>query len=341
MKRINFLSIIVVASLIVLSACNKPQETKNADKDAPQVYNVKISTVKMRDVEQVSNFTATVEPEVKNNIAPGAPGRIRKIFVEVGSKISKGQKLAQMDVANLSNSEVQIENQRRVYQRIKGLFEVGGASQQELDNARMQLEMGEISFKNLSENTFLISPINGVVTARNYDEGDMFSGQMALLTVMQINPLKLKVNISETYYSKVKVGMPVDVTIDVFEDETFSGRVSLVYPTIDERTRTFTVEIKLANNNSKVRPGMFARTTINFGSEKNIVVPDRAIIKQSGSALQYVYVHNNGTVSYKPVELGQRLGNEYEILSGLQDGDQVVIAGQTRLVDGAKVKVVE
>lgn len=341
MKRINYLSVLVVALLLGLSACNKPKEAAVATEAAEQIHNVKVNTVKLRDVEQVSVFTATVEPEVKNNIAPGAPGRIRKIFVEVGARVSKGQKLAQMDVANLSNSEVQIENLRRVYQRVKGLYEVGGASQQELDNAKVQLDVAEINFKNLSENTFLLSPISGIVTARNYDEGDVYSGQMPLLTVMQINPVKLKINISETYYSKVRVGMPVDVKIDVFEGESFSGKVSLIYPTIDERTRTFTVEIKLANNNSKVRPGMFARTTINFGSLNNVVVPDRAVIKQSGSAMRYVYVYNNGIVNYVPVELGQRLGDEYEILSGLKDGDQVVVAGQTRLTDGAKVKVVE
>lgn len=341
MKRINYLSVLVVALLLGLSACNKPKEAAVATEAVEQIHNVKVNTVKLRDVEQVSVFTATVEPEVKNNIAPGAPGRIRKIFVEVGARVSKGQKLAQMDVANLSNSEVQIENLRRVYQRVKGLYEVGGASQQELDNAKVQLDVAEINFKNLSENTFLLSPISGIVTARNYDEGDVYSGQMPLLTVMQINPVKLKINISETYYSKVRIGMPVDVKIDVFEGESFSGKVSLIYPTIDERTRTFTVEIKLANNNSKVRPGMFARTTINFGSLNNVVVPDRAVIKQSGSAMRYVYVYNNGIVNYVPVELGQRLGDEYEILSGLKDGDQVVVAGQTRLADGAKVKVVE
>lgn len=251
------------------AAKKKPKKGQAAESQLPKV---KIATVNERDVEQVQTFTATVEPEVKNNIAPASPGRIRNIFVEVGATVSKGQRLAQMDAVNLSNSETQIENLRRMYKRVAELFSVGGASQQELDNAKLQLDVAETNLKNLSENTYLHSPINGVVTARNYDVGDMYTGQMALLTVMQINPVKLKINVSESYYSKIKVGMPVEVKVDVFENETFPAKVSLIYPVIDERTRTFAVELKLSNPGSKVRPGMFARVDMNFGTEKHVVV---------------------------------------------------------------------
>jgi len=181
------------------------------------------------------DVTATVQPQVKNSIAPSSPGRISKILVEVGNYVSKGQKLVQMDVANLSNLETQIENYRRIYKRTKELFGVGGASQQELDNAKLQLDVAETNMKNLTENTYLLSPINGVITARNYDNGDMYSGQQPVLTVMQINPAKLVVNVSESYYSQVKIGMPVDIVLDVFKGETFHGNVSLIYPIIDEK----------------------------------------------------------------------------------------------------------
>jgi RND family efflux transporter MFP subunit len=246
-----------------------------------------------------------------------------------------------MDNASLSNSEVQIENMRRIYKRVAGLFAVGGASQQEVDNAKLQMDMAETNIKNLNENTFLLSPISGIVTARNYDEGDMYSGQMALMTIMQISPVQLKINVSESYYSKVKTGMPVEVKVEVFKNETFNGKVSLIYPIIDERSRTFGVEVKINNNNGKVRPGMFARVKMNFGSMKNVVVPDMAVIKQSGSAERYVYVYKDGKVTYRKVELGQRLGSEYELLSGLQSDDQVVVSGQSKLNDNIEVEVVK
>ncbi len=340
MKTKKLKGLMIMALAIALTACGKKEEakTKTAEVEKPKVT---IATVNERDVEQLQIFTATVEPEVKNNIAPSTPGRIRNIFVEVGSYVSKGQRLAQMDAVNLSNSETQIENLRRIYKRVSELFGVGGASQQELDNAKLQLDLAETNLKNLSENTYLLSPISGVVTARNYDVGDLYTGQMALLTVMQINPVKLKVNISESYYSKVKVGMPVEVKVDVFENETFPARVALIYPVIDERSRTFTTELKLNNPGAKVRPGMFARVTMNFGTQKHVVVPDRAVVKQSGSGARYVYVYKNGKVNYAQVELGQRLGTEYELISGVNNGEQVVVSGLIKLHDGMEVDLLK
>ena len=340
MKKNKFTGLILLVLAIAVTACGK-KEADTAKDTENQIAKVKIATVSLRDVEQSQTFTATVEPEVKNNIAPASPGRIRNIFVEVGATVSKGQRIAQMDAVNLSNSETQIENLRRTYKRVAELFSVGGASQQELDNAKLQLDVAESNMKNLSENTYLHSPINGVVTARNYDVGDMFTGQLPLLTVMQINPVKLKINISESFYSKIKVGMQVDVKVDVFENETFPAKVSLIYPVIDERTRTFTVELKLSNPGSKVRPGMFARVNMNFGTEKHVVVPDRSVVKQSGSGSRFVFVYNDGKVKYTQIELGRRIGNEYELLSGVNNGDQIVVSGLNKLQDGMEVEVVK
>lgn len=340
MKKNKFTGLILLVMAIAVTACGKKEADTTKDNES-QIAKVKIATVSLRDVEQEQTFTATVEPEVKNNIAPASPGRIRNIFVEVGATVSKGQRIAQMDAVNLSNSETQIENLRRTYKRVAELFSVGGASQQELDNAKLQLDVAESNMKNLSENTYLHSPINGVVTARNYDVGDMFTGQLPLLTVMQINPVKLKINISESFYSKIKVGMQVDVKVDVFENETFPAKVSLIYPVIDERTRTFTVELKLSNPGSKVRPGMFARVNMNFGTVKHVVVPDRSVVKQSGSGSRFVFVYNDGKVKYTQIELGRRIGNEYELLSGVNNGDQIVVSGLNKLQDGMEVEVVK
>lgn len=339
MKKIRLSAIFMMGLILLLNSCGN--KAKNETKKVDEKFKVQIQTVVEKDVNQSQTFTATVEPEVKNNIAPSAPGRIRTIFVEVGNRVAKGQKLAQMDAANLANSETQIQNLRVNFKRISELFTVGGSSQQELDNAKLQLSVAETSLKNLSENTQLLSPIDGIVTARNYDTGDMYSGQMPILTIMKIHPVKLKVNISESYYTMVKLGMNVSVNVDVFKDENFTGKVSLIYPTIDERSRTFPVEIKLNNNNGKVRPGMFARVNISFGNAKHVVAPDRAIVKQSGSAARFVFLYKSGKVEYKQVEVGQRAENVYEIISGLTAGDQIVVSGQSRLIDGSEVEVVK
>jgi RND family efflux transporter MFP subunit len=149
------------------------------------------------------------------------------------------------------------------------------------------------------------------------------------------------VNVSESYFTKVKKGMDVNIRLDVYGDEVFPGKVNLIYPTIDPASRTFPVELRIANSDERVRPGMFARVTMNFGSSSQVVAPDLSIVKQAGSGDRYIYVLNpDGTVSYRKVELGRRLGERYEIVSGLRDGDRVVVTGQNRLTNGAEVEIV-
>ena len=330
--------LVALFAIMLLGSCTGGKGQKSVEKveDKPKV---KLADVTARPVDQIQEYTATVEAEVKNNIAPASPVRIDKIFVEVGDRVSKGQKLVLMDEASLKQMKLQLENKRLEFNRADELYKVGGTSKSEWDALKMALEVQETAYKNLMENTTLVSPISGIITARNYDNGDMYSGGNPVLVVEQITPVKLMINVSETYFSQVKKGSPVAVKLDVYGDEEFAGKVSLVYPTIDATTRTFPVEIKLENKDQRVRPGMFARATLNFGTQDNVVVPDLAIVKQAGAGDRYVFVYKDGKVSYNKVELGRRMGTEYELKSGVPNNSQVVVAGQARLINGTEVDV--
>jgi RND family efflux transporter MFP subunit len=178
-----------------------------------------------------------------------------------------------------------------------------------------------------------------VVTARNYDNGDMCGG-LPIFVVQKINPVKVMINVSESLFSYVKKGMKVQVEFDALPERTFEAKVSRITPSIDASTRTFPVEIVVANAKEEIKPGMYARITMNYGTRQNIVVPDVAVVKQLGSGNRYIYVcKQDGTVAYQKVELGRRMGTEYEVLAGLQDGAKVVTGGQIRLKDGVKVSV--
>lgn len=336
MKKSIQLAALLLAVFISSCTGGKDKATTEHVEEKPVV---KVADVTARPVEQIQEYTATVEAEVKNNIAPSSPVRIDQILVEVGDRVYKGQKLVQMDAASLKQAKLQLDNQEIEFKRIDELYKVGGASRSEWDAMKMQLDVKKTAYKNLLENTALVSPINGVITARNYDNGDMYSGGNPVLVVEQITPVKLLINVSETYFTQVKKGAPVDVKLDVYGDEMFKGAISLVYPTIDATTRTFQVEIKLDNKDQRVRPGMFARATLNFGTASHVVVPDQAIVKQAGAGDRYVYVYKDGKVTYNKVELGRRMGTEYELISGVSDNSQVVVAGQSRLVNGMEVTV--
>lgn len=339
MKTSQVLNIVPAVILATLISCSG--EKKQTEAVTDQKVQVKVENVSAQDVEQLSEFTATVEANIKNNIAPQSPVRIEKLFVEVGDQVKAGQKLAQMEATNLTQAKVQLDNIETEFKRIDELYKVGGASKSAWDAQKTSLDVARTTYKNLQDNTQLISPINGIVTARNYDNGDMYSGAEPIFTVEQIRPVKLMINVSESFFTKVKKGMDVDVKLDVYGNDLFKGKVSLVYPTIDPATRTFPVEIKIVNNDERVRPGMFARVTMNFGTLNHVVAPDQAIVKQSGAGDRYIYVYKDGKVSYNKVELGRRMGNKYEIISGVTDGDQVVITGQNRLTNGMEVEIIK
>jgi RND family efflux transporter MFP subunit len=325
----------ITAAFMLLSCAGEKKETTTVE----EMVKVKLETVHKQEVEQLSEFTATVQANVTNQIAPQAPVRIQKLHVEIGDRVGAGQLLATMDDTNLKQAKIQIDNQTLEFNRIDELYKVGGVSKSAWDAQNAALEVSRTAYKNLQENNQLLSPVTGIITARNYDNGDMYAG-VPVYVVEQIRPVKLIVNVSESFYTQVKKGMDVGVRLDVYGDETFPAKVHLVYPTVDPSTRTFAVEIRMNNSDERVRPGMFARVTINFGTSQHVVVPDQAVVKQAGSGDRYVYLYKNGTVDYNKVTLGRRMDNRYEVISGIEDNDQVVITGQNRLTNGMQVEVV-
>lgn len=333
---------LIAGAVVMAAGCgnsgNKAAEqTVAAVEEAPSVS---VEQVTVREVPQNATYTSTVQAYVKNNIAPQMTGRITKINAEIGDFVTKGQVLAEIDKVQLLQSQLQLQNQEVELARLKSLYEAGGLSKSDLDAIELQYNVTKAQMENLLENTVLRSPVDGVVTARNYDQGDMYSMSAPIYTVEQIVPVKLLVGISESDYTKVKKGDSVEITVDAVPGKTFHGKIEKIYPTIDPATRTFTVEVVIDNSYKTLRPGMFARVNVNFGSNNNVVIPDVAVVKQQGSGERFVYILNDdNTVTYQKVVLGRRMGAEYEVLEGVEDGAKVVTGGQIRLKDGIKVTV--
>lgn len=338
------------AALIFLGACSG--NDKGAENNKEELPVVKVQKVYSSEVAQTSTYTATVEPNLVNNISSSMPLRIKSIYVDEGMRVSKGQRLVVLDDVNCESYRLQVDNAKAAlhnvqlnYNRALELYKIGGGTKQNVDqmeaqlvNARTALASAERQLRNARENTVLVSPISGVVTARNYDPGDMTS-TLPILTIGQVQPVKVVVNVSESELANVRKGMSALVTFDTYGDREFTGTVSLISPTVDVQSKTFGVEITLQNPKGEILPGMFARVTLNFGSQRHVVVPDRAVVKQPGSGNNYVYVYRSGEVSFRKVELGRRIDQSYEIVSGIEDGDDVVVSGQSKLANGMKVKV--
>lgn len=340
MKAVRFF--IFAGTLAMVAGCgngNSSSTTAEQQTAQERLASVSVMAVTAKDVPQEDVYTSTVEAYATNNIAPQSPSRIQKIYVEVGDFVRAGQIVAKMDDVSLNQTRLSMTNDSLEYHRLKGLYEEGGVSKSDLDAMELKYNVTRSQYENILENTILRSPISGVISARNYDRGDMYTGN-PIYVVEQITPVKLLVGISEADYTKVKKNDSVEITVDAIPGRTFAGRISRIYPTIDPSTHTFTSEIQVANADHALRPGMYARVKVLFGVNHSVTVPDNCIVKQQGSAIRSVYVlQEDNTVSERVVTLGRHFEEEYEILSGLGEGEKIVVKGQASLKNGDKVNV--
>ncbi|MDA3819872.1 MAG: efflux RND transporter periplasmic adaptor subunit [Candidatus Delongbacteria bacterium] len=335
--------IMVVAGMT--SACKPEMKREVTQED--KIQPVKIAELTRDTIERQLSYTANLEAWEVVCFAPAKPGRIKKIFVDEGDRITKDQKLVQMDQTELTQALIQLDNTRTNFQRMDTLYDLNSISKQQYDQAKTQFELAKANIEFLQENTSLEAPFTGIVTAKHYEDGEMYSGapntqagKAAVVTLMQISPLKVMVSISERQFPYIKKGMKAQIISDIYPNELFSGKVYRVYPTIDPATRTFQTEIKIDNPNEKLRPGMFVTVHITIKDEATMLVPAIAIIKQEGTNNRYVFMAEDGTARKIPVKIGDRFDDQFEIISDeLETGMDLIVAGQANLRHGDSIKI--
>ncbi len=336
-------TILLFSLALAAAGCGGKTSEKAADAvKTDEATLINVATAVSQDVVQDESYSSTVEAYAVNNIAPQSSLRIQKINVEVGDYVSKGQILAEMDKVSTVQAKLKYANDSTELARIRSLYEEGGVSKSDYDSAVLACDVSKTTYENLLENSVLRSPISGVISARNYDKGDMYSMGSPIYVVQQITPVKLLVGISESDYTKVHKGDKVSITTDAIPGRTFEGKITLLYPTIDQTSHTFTAEVQVPNSDRALRPGMYAKVAVTFGVNRSVVVPDEAVVKQQGSGQRFVFVlQSDNTVKSVLVGIGRHVGDSYEILSGLSEGDVVATKGSANLRDGSKVKVAE
>ena len=332
------LMLIALAATMVGCGSNAPKSAVVAQEE-PAVA-VKVCTAQTSKMEITETYTSEILPYKQNDITPAAQGlHIDKVLVDVGDYVKEGQIVATMNRTSLKQLEINLATVEDSYNRMKPVHEAGGVSDQQILELENTLNLQREMVDNMRRNSEIKSPISGVITARNYENGDLFTS-MPILHVMQINKLKVMANVSEQYYTSVKVGDKVDINVDIFPNETFEGKVSRIAPALDAATRTFSVEITIPNANERLRPGMFARATFHMGEIEGVMVDDVAVQKQAGSAERFVYVINDGIAEFRFVRDGRRVGKKVSIVEGLKAGEQVATTSFVRLTDGKAVEIV-
>lgn len=344
MKSLKYLAIIFLAIVIVSCANKKTEQIKQVESE--RVYNIKTQVIKKIKVQKTLDFTADLIPFKEINCAPAAPGgRIEKINVEIGSRVKKGQILVEFENTQLTQAKTQLETAELNFRRIDTLHQLGSISEQQYEQVKAQYKLAKSNVDFLMKNTTLTSSINGIVTSKYFENGEVYSGvpntpsgKAAVVSLVQINQLKAIVNISERYFSIIKQGMEADIYIDIYPNKNFKGMVHKIYPTIDKATKTFKTELLISNTSEELRPGMFAKVKIKTQNTDAIVVPAISILKQEGTNNRFVFVNNKGIAKKIAVELGNRFDDMIEIRSTeIKEGLNLIVEGQANLLDGSKI----
>lgn len=335
-----------VTLFIALVGCS------NGKKEAVQVKApelVRTTPLHRQTIDRSMEFSASLVANEEVNVAPSSPGKIDRIFVNVGSRVAQGQLLVQMDPTQLNTTRIQFANLKTDMQRMEALRQAGTVTQQTYDQTKVQYDLTKENLAYLEKNVNVRAPFNGIISAKNFESGELYTGspnattgKAAIVTLVQINPLKANVFVPESFLPQLKQGSRVNVKSDIYPDKEFSAQIARIYPTVDVATRSVQVELKVNNSGEKLRPGMFCRTTIDFGRAEALVVPSQAVLKMQGSNERFVFVEKSGKAHRIVVALGKRFDDRIEIISNeLQEGDNLITTGQNRLIDGVAVKVVK
>lgn len=338
-KTIKTLSLAVLSAGLLASCSSSSSSKATEEQSADTVRIVEVAPAEMRALNLSEEFTAQLEAKVVNNITAQAGGRLKQLLVKVGDRVGAGQAVARMEATQAAQAQIQLADAKTNFARMDELYKVGGVSKAQWEQAKSAVDQAKLAYGNAAENTVLRSPISGFVTAKNYDNGDMTSPQLPVVVIQQIAPVKAVIGVSEQYYSFLKKGAAATLSVDALGEETFSGVVTNIFPTLDPVTHTVSTEIEVANKDLKLRPGMYARVHLDFGAKEALTVPDKAIVRQAGSGARYVYVFSGGKAVYRAVELGQQQGDLYEVVSGLNAGDQVITSAPSNLKNGLSVKL--
>ena len=330
-------NIIYLFAALALMACGK--ETSREQEE--RVEQVRTMVLHEQEIEREISVSTNLQGYLTQNVAPSLTGKIEHIYCEVGDRKAAGADLVRMDQTQYKTTKISLTNLEIEKNRVEMLLKTGSATQQQYDQIIAQYNSTKEQLEFLEKNTYVKAPFSGVIAAKNYEDGELYSGQ-PILVLTQIDKLKALVAIPESYFPRFKAGMKLTLTSEIYPDQEFPATVEVVYPTIDATSHTFQVKIVIPNGKNLLRPGMYVTTTIGLGKAKTIVAPYQAVEKLVGANDRYVFINENGRAKRVGVELGQRFDQNIELLSPeITDGVEMVVVGQHKLVDGVKLNVVE
>jgi len=359
MKIVIKSAMILLACMLSILSCSKENgKAKTNQAATDSVSKISSATVVGRAVQRTIEATGTLAAWDEVTVSNETQGTVEEIFADMGDEVLEGKPLlrfnrqdARSDFnsadANLKKARAVLADADLNLKRYLNLFSEGIASTSQRDAAQIQYDIAdaqlkqaeaqfEIAKKRLAD-TEIVSPISGHVKKRFVSTGEALKDKTPLFTLVKNNPLKFQGSVPETFASQIKAGQDVIVYIDAFPNETFSGEIIRVSPSIDEKTRTFPIEARVSNSGNILKSGFFAKAVIKMKQEKDIpFVPEAAVYSLAG--INKIYVISNNIAVERLVKTGAHEAGMVEIIQGVKPGEVVAVTGLDRLFDGAKVE---
>jgi len=355
----------VLALFIAFSLCScsksSDESADAADADSKFAVSVNVAPVVRTGIKSTIHAVGTVRALNQAKISAKVPGKVEKILVEEGDRVKAGQKLLELEKtdfmltvrqadAAVSMAEANFSKAKAEWARAEELSKGGISSQQQYDLARSGYEIAEASVKqakadlglarNQLANTNVTTLFGGTVIRRYLDVGERVSPGQPLFEIAEINPVEIEIGVSDRRFSELKLEQPVIITVDGYPEDLFAGTVKKIQPAIDPMTRTFKVTVRVDNPEELLKPGMFARAEIEIGYHPDALVMPRAASLEEEGKYYAVAIRDNKAIRVE-ITLGFRDGEKIEVLSGLEDGDRVVLEGAYALAEGAPVQISE
>ncbi|MCZ6537551.1 MAG: efflux RND transporter periplasmic adaptor subunit [Gammaproteobacteria bacterium] len=342
--------VLFLLPLIVLGACDMQakddDDQEAADEEEVAAIPVEVGHPTRGDIFAVYSATAALEADGEAEVVAKVGGEIIELLVEEGDIVKSGQILARLDGDRLRletrQAKANLSKLEQEYKRNTDLRERGLISADAFENIRYEMDSLRAAYNmarlELSY-TEIKAPIDGVVADRYVKIGNTISAEEPVFHVSDMDPLLGYLHVPEREFRKLRPGQPVRISVDAIPDESFSGIVARISPTVSAETGTFKVTVEVAENEGYLKPGMFGRFNIIIDKhEQAILVRSSAIVV--GDVETVVYVIEDGVARRRPITTGYTSGGNIEILEGLTGDEEIVVVGQSGLKDGTRISII-
>jgi len=344
LSGINFINwritpFIILLVLIFFYGCKSENNEEKKQKTA-KLPLVNVQPAQKSKMVSHIDITGTIEPNILTTIKSPADGIVLSLSARENQQVKNDKIIAVINpldrVALISENQMKIEQIQKALDREATDTDEYKRLTRELDTARKNLEYA----KNMYKTVPVICPMSGVVTDRYVDLGSRVSAQDKMFTITDMSSLVIKAQANEKYFEAIEKGNKLPVILNAYSNDTLSGKISLVYPQVDPVTRSVKFDIKILNFNKKLLPGMMASIKIPVSEKENAIsVPNRAILTSPENENFIFVVDSNNVAHRRVIEKGMDSNNQVEIITGLKEGEKVVVDGQGRLKDSMKVKM--